>query len=212
MITFDVKPTAQPGPITFTISLEVGNLPDESVSSLTASSNLIAPHTRFARTLVVGGAEPKGNLRLIKKVAEYSGSPHRIEDSDILWALRQWTRAQPVDGILISDKDMIILVTWWQQDIRLAAALDRRYQSKIKVRAQGQELVFIISPDRVRAISVSVYDLGGRLLFVDRADGPRLSFTDARRLPNGVYFYLISTWDSGGRLTAREVRQFALVR
>jgi hypothetical protein len=208
VITFDVRATAQPGPVTLDINLEVGDLPGETASAPTASSNLI-PGNAQEISLVISGEEPRGNLRLIKKIAEYSGDPLRIDDSDMLYALRQWTLEQPIDGMIVTDEDVTILIQWWKREKRLASA---QRKPRVQIQTYGQEIAFIVTSAEIAKTTVAVYDLHGRTLFQETVLGKRVIFRNAAKWPNGVYIWVLSGQTMDGRMLPAQVQKLVLLR
>jgi hypothetical protein len=207
-ITFDVKENADPGQIILDINLDVGNLPGEEENSRTASSNLITGSPLRTQT-IVSGSTPQENLRLIKKVAEQTGDPLKIDDGDIVYALGQWTRGQPIDGMTVTDNDMMILLNWWKREMRLAAATET---FSAQLQRLGNELTFIISDRNVLSSIVTVYDLNGRIIFREMTSRDRIVFKDFTQLPNGVYLWSISARTLGEKALLTQVRKFALIR
>lgn len=208
IITFDVKPTAEPGNVTFDINLEVGNLPNEAVNAPTASSNLVTGSSQQT-SLVIGGEEPKGNLRLIKKVAEHSGDPLKVEDGDMLYALRQWTLGAPIDGMTLTDEDILTLLDWWKRETRLAG-----FYRTLAVQLQSikNEKIFIVSDLNPTHTEITVYDLKGRIVFKDTASGNRVLFQNADQLPNGVYLWSARMQTTDGHVLQTQMQKLVLLR
>ncbi len=208
VITFDVKESAAPGQIVFEISVDVGDLPGEAERSRTSSSNLIL-NTLQPVAIVVGGADPQGNLRLIKKVAERTGDPLKIDDGDIVYALSQWTSGQPIDGMTLTENDILTMLTWWKRETRLAAANEI---FRAQFQKLGDELVFMVSNKRVLTSLVEVYDVSGRLVLRKLVVGHRIVLNNTELQLNGVYLWQVAAQASDGRIYRTRIEKFVLLR
>ncbi len=51
-------------------------------------------------------------------IAEHSGNPNLIEDTDILWAISQWAKNEPFNGDApLSDKDVLNAIRLWSDGV-----------------------------------------------------------------------------------------------
>jgi hypothetical protein len=116
LLTFDVSSNAPAGDVIFDIGVDVGNLPGEGEDAATASSNLLSTAPTRSQVTIAGNASPvKTPSRLI---AEHSGNPNLIEDSDILWAIGQWAKNEPFNGNApLSDKDVLNAIRLWSDGV-----------------------------------------------------------------------------------------------
>jgi hypothetical protein len=58
---------------------------------------------------------------------------------------------------------------------------------------------------------VRVFSLFGAKVFEDSADGPRVVFRNMNRLPNGVYFYVVTVTGADGRVIQTQARKFVIL-
>jgi hypothetical protein len=208
VITFDVKEGTSPGQIVFEVSLDVGDLPSEAEQSRTSSSNLIS-NTLPRTAIVVGGADLQGNLRLIKKIAERTGDPLKIDDGDILYALTQWTKGEPIDGMTLTESDIKTILTWWKRETRLAAA---REALRAQLQKLGNELVFVITNQKILNSLLEIYDMCGRRISQKLVMGNRIVLKDTELWSNGVYLWQISSRSTEGRTYRTRLEKFVLLR
>lgn len=123
VVTFDVNSSAQSGEALFDVVLDVGNLPAEAGtgSQATASSNQISTAPARTRVMVTGGTNPTSKS-LAKLIAEHSGNPAQIEDSDILFAMSKWAKNEPFGNQNIDDTAILNAIRIWADGSSVATA------------------------------------------------------------------------------------------
>jgi hypothetical protein len=223
-LTFDVNSHARPGPVYFDIVLDVGNLPGEVPNSPFASSNMLTTGAQRATVQISSGT---GGPSLAKRIAMHSGNPNLIDDEDILWALSKWVRNETIEGTPIRDADMVDLFSKWASaaNIPTAQRVFTWLARRLGARAQGlivqsiglgetpsaKEKAFVVTGTGVQKTSVRVFSLSGAKVFEDSADGPRIVFRNRDRLPNGVYFYVVTVTGADGRVIQTQARKFVIL-
>jgi hypothetical protein len=80
-------------------------------------------------------------------------------------------------------------------------------RSSVRLQAQGV---------RPESLEIFVYDLSGKLCFNEERSSKILEFSGldktGRRLPNGIYFYLVKARDRSGQIYQSRLERFVLMR
>ncbi len=116
-LTFDVNPNAPRTELFFDVVLDVGNLPGETEDSPTASSNLISAAPLRSRVQIVLSTPAKSVFQII---AQHTGEPDLIEDADVLWALSQWVKNEPIErDVKLADQTVLEAIRFWAEEKKI---------------------------------------------------------------------------------------------
>lgn len=152
-----------------------------------------------------------------------------LDDDEIQTAIQLWIRGEPVpgtDGQIIDDAKITELIRKWIRGEPLSGASSAQNQSlegPEPLSVQGAHLrptvdgfALEVQGQGIRRTRLEVFDLAGRRLLTEEAEGNRLRFAAVdeagRRWANGVYLYLVTAYGERGQVRRSAVRKLMVLR
>lgn len=178
--------------------------------------------------IVAESPKPLAGGNTIEQALDANGNG-LLDDDEIQTAIQLWIRGEPVpgtDGQIIDDAKIIELIRKWIRGEPLSGASSAQNQSlegPEPLSVQGAHLrptvdgfALEVQGQGIRRTRLEVFDMAGRRLLTEEAEGNRLRFAAVdeagRRWANGVYLYLVTVYGEQGQVRRSAVRKLMVLR
>jgi plastocyanin len=167
-----------------------------------------------AQVIVQGASPPPGGGSSSLKDFDTNDNDV-IDDPEFFAIIDAWIAGQIGDSLFFQAVDL-----WVSQSQISSAGLASRPRGSSTVELITQSgshaTTFEVSGLEIASLTVRIYDLKGREVFVQETRGNRLVWyrdtTDGRAVANGVYLYVVTARDLSGAAIRSEVKKLAIMR